>query len=402
MPQLNNEEILRYLMISVIKIIRRRTSEEYAVLIIDKVIKILREKHYSFNYLEIKKTRYSELADIIDIKQDINYINTIDVAKAINEFFNTIASLIGGDAGYYFIKEVEEELPYEYQQKIKELDINLDLIQFEYLNDKKNKHMLQIKNSELLKQVLKSIFNILSNEIGRNLAVTTLRDLIERLNLNYEFLKHVKINESGFMQGLDTVSVIADVDYIKSEELGGAIREIVQELEDFLKRKCGVSLIKDLRNNLNKKYFLKIEEMGISLDENEIQQDFVVKHVLKALINVLSEVSTQSYAVLVIDKVLRKIDDEYSYLKYVKIDNMNYSDGIKAVNILSEINSTNPSELGRGIQKLIEKIAMAFEEETGRHFIDKFKENLSKTCLNKIDEIGVNLHMIQLRQNLLL
>ena len=139
MPQLNNEEIISCLMISVIKVIRRRTSEEYAVVILDKVIKNLREKHYSFNYIEIKKTRYSELADIFDIKQDINFINTIDLAKAINEFFNTIASLIGGDAGYYFIKEVEEELPHEYQLRIKDLDVDLGRIQFDYFTNKKNK-----------------------------------------------------------------------------------------------------------------------------------------------------------------------------------------------------------------------------------------------------------------------
>jgi hypothetical protein len=401
MSQLNNKEIINILMISVINVIRRRTSEEYAFVIIDKVIKNLREKHYSFNYIEINKTRFSELEDIIDIKEDINYININDFADAINEFFNIIASLIGGEAGYYFIKEVEEELPSKYQSKIKELDIDLGIIQFKYFSDDTDKHFVRIENSELLYEVLKSILNILSSEIGKNLSVKSLKDLIERLSLNYEFLKYIKIHDTGFMQGEVTLSVLTDIDYIKSEELSNGIQDLIQDLEVFLKSKCGASLTKRLRHNLNPKYISKLKKIGINLEKTNIQQDIIVKHVLNALINLLSEISTKSYAVLVIDKVLRKIDEEYGYLKFVKIDNMKYSEGIEAVKILSDINSANPSDLGRGIQKLIEKIAISFGEETGRHFIDKFKDNLNKTCLRRIEEMGVNLHMIQLRQNLL-
>ena len=43
----------------------------------------------------------------------------------------------------------------------------------------------------------------------------------------------------------------------------------------------------------------------------------VTKNVIKALLDFLSEASTQSYAVRTIDNVLRKIREQYDYLKYV-------------------------------------------------------------------------------------
>lgn len=401
MPQLYNDDIISRIIISVINVIRRRTSEDFAIIIINKVIKKLRDRYTLFNYIEVKNASYSKVNEIIDIKPDVNQVNINEIGKAFREFFERITSFIGIDAGYYFIKEVEEDLPYDYQLKIKDLGIDLNLMQLEYITDKKKTHMIQIENSELLKNVLNTLFNILDKEVGRNFAITNVRDLLIKHGLDYEFLKHVKINDVRFIQGADTVSLASNADYTKSEELGIAIQKIIQELDDLLKEKCGFSIIEKLRNNLSKKYVFKLEELGINLYDIQLQQDFVVKHVLKALIDVLSEFSTQSYAVLVIDKVLRRIDEEYDYLKYITINSNKYSDGFNAVNVFSDINSIDPYELGRGIQKFIEKMAVNFGEEAGKHFIDKFKEHLGKICLNRIEEMGVNLHIIQLRQDLL-
>ena len=75
MPQLDNDDIICCLLISVIDVIRRRTSEKYAVVIIDKIMKKLKEKHVFLKHVSIKNMQYSEVADFIDIKPDINYVD---------------------------------------------------------------------------------------------------------------------------------------------------------------------------------------------------------------------------------------------------------------------------------------------------------------------------------------
>ena len=148
-------------------------------------------------------------------------------------------------------------------------------------------------------------------------------------------------------------------------------------------------------------YVFKLEEMGVNLQVIHQRQELVVKHVVKTLIDVLSELSTQSYAVLTMDSVLKKIDEKYDFLKHIKIDSNRYSDGIDAVIISFDLESIRPTQIGKAIQKIIENITLSLGDEAGRDFIKKFGDHLGKTYLLRIEEMGVNLHMIQLKQDLL-
>ena len=85
----------------------------------------------------------------------------------------------------------------------------------------------------------------------------------------------------------------------------------------------------------------------------------------------------------------------------VKIDDMHITDGLNAIHVSSEIESIRASEIGRGLQKVIEEIALSLGEVAGKNFIDDFKKRLGKAYILKIEDMGVNLHMIELRQNLL-
>jgi hypothetical protein len=95
------------------------------------------------------------------------------------------------------------------------------------------------------------------------------------------------------------------------------------------------------------------------------------------------------------------MEDRYSYLKYVKIDNTRYSEGINAISIPTGLNTIRSSEIGRAIQKIIEGIAISLGDEAGQYFIERFAQHLGKVYLLRMEEMGVNLHMIQLKQNLL-
>jgi hypothetical protein len=141
--------------------------------------------------------------------------------------------------------------------------------------------------------------------------------------------------------------------------------------------------------------------MGVNFDVIKLSQVLVVKHVLKALVDVLSDSSTQSYAVQIVNNCLRQYEFKFDYLKGIEIDGLHFSEGLDAINVTEELDSVSASDLGRGLQKVIENISISMGEEAGIFFIEKFKRRLGKACVLRIEEIGVNLHMIELRQNMM-
>ena len=79
---------------------------------------------------------------------------------------------------------------------------------------------------------------------------------------------------------------------------------------------------------------------------------------------------------------------------------VHFSDGIEAIIVPTEVNSLRGSELGRGIRKIMEDIINSLGEEAGSEFVKKFKSRVGKAHLMRIEEIGVNLHLMELKQNL--
>ncbi|MCK4825003.1 hypothetical protein KA005_55150, partial [bacterium] len=185
------------------------------------------------------------------------------------------------------------------------------------------------------------------------------------------------------------------------EDIGEPIQTIIQEVNKALKEKGGYAFVDKLKKQLTAEYVYILEQLGVDLHGTSVRQDLILKHVLMALIDVLREATSQSYAVFSVDTMLKKLDERYGYMKYVKIDSTRYSDGIDAVSVPSSIEEVSPIELARAIQKLVERATFSLGEEAGKEFIDRFKERLGKAYLNKIEQMGVNLHMVQLRRDFL-
>jgi hypothetical protein len=400
MPRFENEEILGSILKSTIDVISRRTSEAYANVVIGNAIRELSEKHSFLRYVEIKDTRHTELFEAVTIASDLNRVEPQKIGKATIEFLEKIIKSMGKNAGYYFIKEIKEDLPNDYEKTIKELGIDLDLLQLVFITEIKQSLKSQIRNSDILKHSIKTLFDILDREIGRDYAFSTISEVVERFRTEYSLLEYVTINDIRSIQNVDLVSVMPNIDELEPTNVGTAIQKIIQEINYLLGEQGGFTFIEKFRNNFNEDYISKLGEMGININVLQLSQVLVVQHVLKALIDVLSELSAQSYAVLTIDNVTKKLGDKYEFLKYIKIDSMRYSEGIGAISVLPEIDIVRPSEVGRGIQKIVEETIMSLGEEAGQHFIEKFKKRLGKAYVLRIEEMGVNLHMINLRRNL--
>jgi hypothetical protein len=401
MPQIENKELLGLLLRSTIGVISRRTSEAYANVIIGNVIENLSKKYDFLKYIKIQGVQFTEVYDIVEINNDINIVKLSEIGKASNEFIKKITDSIGRDAGYYFIKEIREDLPYDYEKTIREVGVDLDFLQMEFITNVKENLKFSIQNYEIIKYIITLLYEILERENGREFAYKTLNELITRLTTRYEVLKFIKINDVRSIQGVDIATVSQDVNEIGSKYIGAAIQKIIQEINDSLDQKGGFDFIEKIKDFLNADYNFKLLEMGVNFDVIKLNQVLVVKHVLKALVDVLSDSSTESYAVLMVNNSLRKFEFKFTYLKYIEIDGLHISEGVDAINVPEVLDSVSASDLGRGLQKVIENISISMGEEAGTFFIEKFKRRLGKAYVLRIEEIGVNLHMIELRQNMM-
>ena len=401
MPQLDNVEIFKSLLKSTINVISRRTSDAYANIVIGNSVKKLAKKYNFLNLVKIKETEYHELYDVINIEPDINNVDIGKIGVALKDFMQEIIKSMGENAGYYFIREIKESLSFEYEKIIKEIGVDFDFLQFQFITEKKEAFKFEIKNDDILKYLFMSLFEFLDREIGRDSAYKNLDEVVTRFQTEYECLNYVKINDVRALVVVDSVIVDAEVNKTESSMVGAAIQKCIQELNNNFVEKGFISFMEKFREILNSDYIFKIESLGVNLDVIQYGHVQVIKHVFKALIDILSCYSSENYTVFMIKNILNKFENNFIYFDLVKIDDMHITDGLNAIHVSSEIESIRASEIGRGLQKVIEEIALSLGEVAGKNFIDDFKKRLGKAYILKIEDMGVNLHMIELRQNLL-
>lgn len=400
MPQIENKVLLGRLLRSTIGVISRRTSEAYANVVISNAIRDLSEKNLLFKYIEIVDSQFNEVYDVAEIDDKINEVIIEEIGKSTKEFIQRITKSMGKNAGFYFIKEIKEDLPYDYAKSMKEIGVDFDFIQLDFLTKVKQNLQFEIKHSEILKYIITVLYEILEKDEGRNYSYSLISELIDRLSIKYQVLKNIKINDIRSIQGVDIVTINDEADNVETSNVGAGIQKIIQEINNQLNEKGGFDFVEKLKDQISADYNYKLKEMGVDFNVIKLRQDVVLKHVLKSLIDILSDSSTQSYAILMVNNVLKKYHQKYEFLKTVQIDSLKYSEEGDGILVPPEINSTRGSDLGRSIQRVIEEISKSMGEEPGMNFINKFKKHLGKAYVLRIEELGVNLHMIELRQNL--
>ena len=399
--ELEHSDAIKQLLKSIIKVMGRRSSEDYAVVMVHNVVKKITEKYTFLKYVKTTSVQYSETADIVEVDPAINSIEKHVLSSALLEILGEIQTSLGQNAGYFFMKELKNSIGPQYQTSLEKLGVNLGIIQLKHEVDKRKPETSQtIDIATVVTHIVQILLDILEKEVGRSFSYSTIIKSIEKVSEEHNFLQHIVLRDVRYNQTDEKISVSQDINKIEPFEVGLAIDKLVKLIHKSLEEKGIYTLQEQIRERLRDDYLSILKEIGVNLDVLKMSHEVVLKHVIKALMVVLSRASTQGYAALALDTALKKIDTKYEYLKYVKIDSAKYSDGIGAISIMTIEENINPTDARRAIQKLLEEIVEMLSLEAAQHFIEEFKRNLDKTCLIRIEEMGVNLHMIQLKQNM--
>lgn len=132
MPERENSEILKHVLKTLFDVSRRKTTEGYTVITMDSVIKTLTKKYDFLKNVAIKDTRFNEVSEPVTVMTDINTVETEKIGKALYEIIRSLNTSLGREAGHFFIKEIQNGIGDEYYTTIKDIGVDLSLLQLEY------------------------------------------------------------------------------------------------------------------------------------------------------------------------------------------------------------------------------------------------------------------------------
>lgn len=133
--------------------------------------------------------------------------------------------------------------------------------------------MSTLDNSRVFKHVLDTLIDISSRKTTLGHAVSTMTNIIKKLEDKYDFLKHVEINDIRFIEQDEPISVMRDLNDIKSNKLGDALYDIIRTMNIALGKDAGHFFIKELKNNLQDIYGTSFEDMGLDLGLMQLEHE---------------------------------------------------------------------------------------------------------------------------------
>jgi len=132
LPQLENSEVVKYVLQKLIDISSRKTTSSQAVSTIHDLVKNLESKYNFLKNVEIKDTRFIEISEHVTVMSGINGIKLMEVGKALTDIIKTMQMRLGDEAGHFFIKEFKNSLEENYSTTIEEMGLDFGLMQLEF------------------------------------------------------------------------------------------------------------------------------------------------------------------------------------------------------------------------------------------------------------------------------
>jgi len=414
MIQIQSSETINYLMRTLIRVIGRRTSENFALETLYSAINELKPKYDFLKFIEIGSVVYSAELDAIAVKSEINYVDPNMLGKAINEVLDIIARSLGGSSDYDFqeaehflLTEVQDELGERHNIILKQIGINLDIKQNQFIIEMQEAYKIKIKRmkkTDVLDHILKSIIIITKKNHSEIEASKILVRAIKKYQKEYDFLKYLQIKEPTSDKDPYIILVNSEIDNIWSAKMAKAIQQIIEDSGKTTDLKALETFIDDLKNQLGRGDIQKIEKIGINLNQvhNSLQRqknEIIFTKTIELIIDTIGEKTSIGFAVSMIDSIIEKLKDRHSVLNNIKIDKSLFESGIKAFDIMQEINNESSHDLARAIKDIMKNIQNNFADKSNS-FIEDFKKKAPSDYISEIEKIGVNLHILELRKSL--
>ena len=136
---------------------------------------------------------------------------------------------------------------------------------------------------------------------------------------------------------------------------------------------------------------LNYDKAGLMVEKSD-----VLKHILKTLIAVSSRKTNESHAVFVMDKVMKKLEKQYDFLRNVNIRDTTYLEGGENVSIMTNLDSISKKDLGKALYDIVSTMNGVLGNDAGHYFIREIARSVKSDYSSIIKEFGLDFNLMQL------
>ena len=279
--------------------------------------------------------------------------------------------------------------------------------------------MVTVRNSELVRDLLRTFIRVIGRRTSESFALETINAVIKNLQPTYEFFVHIEIKTAVYSGEMDAVYVNPEIDAIEPIKFGKAVGKIIDtiatllgENEQYDFENAEYYFINEVKDDLGEEYevvFKKTYDVDLTIKQSEflnamqeaakgkilkIKTSDVLEYSIRTLLSMLNRKHSEADATKIMVATLKKLEQEYSFFKYVQLRDIPDQNGLYPLHILREIDTFLPSKRVEGIQTLIEEIGKTTDIKTRRVFIDHFGKELGPKYVSQLRKIGVKLPQI--------
>ncbi len=294
--------------------------------------------------------------------------------------------------------------------------------------------MTSLKNSEFAEYLLMLLFIKISRRAGETYAMKKLKGVFKELEPKYDFLKYVELKDNVYTEHFEFINVNSELNSVEESEFYKAVKDIIERTIKNIGKFADYYFLKEVRDSAEDIINMDMQNEGINLSymqfqylldrkQEKLYEDPILSHkktstilshkktstiheyqaltqkTLVTLIEILSNKKSLEIAIATLHNILRELGETHEVLRFIEVNESKYKEGIEAIKITDEINSVEPYQLGKAIREVVRR---THEESGGKIdiFIEDFKNRMGEEYLLDFDNIGVNLHFIQLKYNL--
>ncbi|MBN2602507.1 MAG: hypothetical protein JXA91_00040 [Candidatus Thermoplasmatota archaeon] len=127
-----------------------------------------------------------------------------------------------------------------------------------------------------------------------------------------------------------------------------------------------------------------------------VENSDVLKHILETLIAVSSRKTNESHAVFVMDKVMKKLEKQYDFLRNVSLKDTTFLEGGENVSIMTNLDSISKNDFGKALYDIVSSMNEVLGTDAGHYFIREIARSVQSNYSSIIKEFGVDFNLMQL------
>ena len=127
----------------------------------------------------------------------------------------------------------------------------------------------------------------------------------------------------------------------------------------------------------------------------------MIKNVLDTMISISGRKTSPGDAIIVMETVLRELEQSYDFLKNVHIQDTRFTEDTHLVRVLNALNAVDSDDLGHALHDIVTTMTKSLGKNAGYYFIRELQKRLNDEDISMMNDMGVDLGLLQLEFSVL-